>query len=172
MKEQEQINSISLKQYAEESYLNYAMYVILDRALPNIGDGLKPVQRRILYAMSELGLDAGSKYKKSARTVGDVIGIALDIDNTRISFYVNGTLAGASNTNAEISAVINEINSTGDFLIPFAGMWRSTIELNFGGYTSNTPSSAVSDANGYGNFEYAPPSGHYALCTKNLAEFG
>ena len=74
MKDQEQITSMSLKQYAEESYLNYAMYVILDRALPNIGDGLKPVQRRILYAMSELGLDAGSKYKKSARTVGDVIG--------------------------------------------------------------------------------------------------
>ena len=74
MKNQSDTNSISLKQYAEESYLNYAMYVILDRALPNIGDGLKPVQRRILYAMSELGLDAGSKYKKSARTVGDVIG--------------------------------------------------------------------------------------------------
>ena len=70
----EEINSISLKKYAEESYLNYAMYVILDRALPNVGDGLKPVQRRILYAMSELGLDASSKYKKSARTVGDVIG--------------------------------------------------------------------------------------------------
>ena len=68
----EEINSISLKKYAEESYLNYAMYVILDRALPNVGDGLKPVQRRILYAMSELGLDASSKYKKSARTVGDV----------------------------------------------------------------------------------------------------
>ena len=74
MTKHKEINSISLKQYAEESYLNYAMYVILDRALPNIGDGLKPVQRRILYAMSELGLDAGSKYKKSARTVGDVIG--------------------------------------------------------------------------------------------------
>ena len=70
----DQSNSISLKKYAEESYLNYAMYVILDRALPNVGDGLKPVQRRILYAMSELGLDASSKYKKSARTVGDVIG--------------------------------------------------------------------------------------------------
>ena len=69
-----QFDSISLKKYAEESYLNYAMYVILDRALPNVGDGLKPVQRRILYAMSELGLDASSKYKKSARTVGDVIG--------------------------------------------------------------------------------------------------
>ena len=70
----DKFDSISLKKYAEESYLNYAMYVILDRALPNIGDGLKPVQRRILYAMSELGLDASSKYKKSARTVGDVIG--------------------------------------------------------------------------------------------------
>ena len=69
-----QESNISLKKYAEDAYLNYAMYVILDRALPNIGDGLKPVQRRILYAMSELGLDAGSKYKKSARTVGDVIG--------------------------------------------------------------------------------------------------
>ena len=68
------IDSISLKDYAEESYLNYSMYVILDRALPHIGDGMKPVQRRILYAMSELGLNAGSKYKKSARTVGDVIG--------------------------------------------------------------------------------------------------
>ena len=68
------ISSISLKEYAEESYLNYSMYVILDRALPHVGDGMKPVQRRILYAMSELGLNAGSKYKKSARTVGDVIG--------------------------------------------------------------------------------------------------
>ena len=70
----DQLESMSLKKYAEDSYLNYAMYVILDRALPNVGDGLKPVQRRILYAMSELGLDASAKYKKSARTVGDVIG--------------------------------------------------------------------------------------------------
>ncbi len=63
-----------LKDYTERAYLNYSMYVILDRALPQIGDGLKPVQRRIVYAMSELGLSAGSKPKKSARTVGDVIG--------------------------------------------------------------------------------------------------
>ncbi|MBT4163365.1 MAG: DNA topoisomerase IV subunit A [Porticoccaceae bacterium] len=60
--------------YAEQAYLDYSMYVILDRALPHIGDGLKPVQRRIVYAMSELGLKASAKYKKSARTVGDVIG--------------------------------------------------------------------------------------------------
>ncbi|GAB1263119.1 DNA topoisomerase IV subunit A [Aurantivibrio plasticivorans] len=66
--------SIELKTYTEKAYLDYSMYVILDRALPNIGDGLKPVQRRIVYAMSELGLKASAKYKKSARTVGDVIG--------------------------------------------------------------------------------------------------
>lgn len=65
---------LSLRDYTEQAYLNYSMYVILDRALPHIGDGLKPVQRRIIYAMSELGLKAGNKYKKSARTVGDVIG--------------------------------------------------------------------------------------------------
>lgn len=64
----------SLADFTERAYLDYSMYVILDRALPNIGDGLKPVQRRIVYAMSELGLSAGAKYKKSARTVGDVIG--------------------------------------------------------------------------------------------------
>jgi len=63
-----------LKDYAERAYLDYSMYVILDRALPHVGDGLKPVQRRIVYAMSELGLSAASKHKKSARTVGDVIG--------------------------------------------------------------------------------------------------
>jgi topoisomerase-4 subunit A len=68
------IEQISLKQYTEKAYLDYSMYVILDRALPNIGDGLKPVQRRIVYAMSELGLKASAKFKKSARTVGDVIG--------------------------------------------------------------------------------------------------
>ena len=65
---------IPLKEYAERAYLDYSMYVVLDRALPFIGDGLKPVQRRIVYAMSELGLAAGAKPKKSARTVGDVIG--------------------------------------------------------------------------------------------------
>lgn len=64
----------SLKHYTESAYLNYSMYVILDRALPHIGDGLKPVQRRIVYAMSELGLKHTAKYKKSARTVGDVLG--------------------------------------------------------------------------------------------------
>ncbi len=63
-----------LKDFTEKAYLDYSMYVILDRALPHVGDGLKPVQRRILYAMSELGLSATAKFKKSARTVGDVLG--------------------------------------------------------------------------------------------------
>ena len=70
----EGVEQLPVKDFTEKAYLDYSMYVILDRALPQIGDGLKPVQRRIIYAMSELGLSAGSKPKKSARTVGDVIG--------------------------------------------------------------------------------------------------
>ena len=70
----EGIETLALREFSEKAYLDYSMYVILDRALPQIGDGLKPVQRRIIYAMSELGLSAASKPKKSARTVGDVIG--------------------------------------------------------------------------------------------------
>ena len=68
------VEQIPLRSYTQQAYLNYSMYVINDRALPSIGDGLKPVQRRIIYAMSELGLKASSKFKKSARTIGDVIG--------------------------------------------------------------------------------------------------
>ena len=68
------IESVAISEFTERSYLNYSMYVVLDRALPSLADGLKPVQRRIVYAMSELGLAASSKYKKSARTVGDVLG--------------------------------------------------------------------------------------------------
>ncbi len=68
------IERLPLAVFTEKAYLDYSMYVVLDRALPNIADGLKPVQRRIIYAMSELGLSAAAKYKKSARTVGDVLG--------------------------------------------------------------------------------------------------
>lgn len=70
----EGVEQLSLAKFTEDAYLNYSMYVIMDRALPHISDGLKPVQRRIVYAMSELGLSALAKYKKSARTVGDVLG--------------------------------------------------------------------------------------------------
>jgi topoisomerase IV subunit A len=74
MSTQNAIEHIPLSEFTEKAYLDYSMYVILDRALPHIGDGLKPVQRRIIYAMSELGLKATAKFKKSARTVGDVLG--------------------------------------------------------------------------------------------------
>lgn len=70
----EQNETIPLHRFTEKAYLDYSMYVILDRALPHISDGLKPVQRRIIYAMSELGLSARAKFKKSARTIGDVLG--------------------------------------------------------------------------------------------------
>ena len=72
--ELEEVERRPLKVFAEKAYLDYSMYVILDRALPHVGDGLKPVQRRIIYAMSELGLSGGAKFKKSARTIGDVLG--------------------------------------------------------------------------------------------------
>ena len=68
------IEHVPVHEYAEKAYLDYSMYVILDRALPHIADGLKPVQRRIIYAMSELGLKNTAKFKKSARTIGDVLG--------------------------------------------------------------------------------------------------
>ena len=68
------LNTLPMAEFTESAYLHYSMYVILDRALPSVADGLKPVQRRIIYAMSDLGLHAAAKYKKSARTVGDVLG--------------------------------------------------------------------------------------------------
>ncbi len=68
------VERLPLREFTEKSYLNYSMYVILDRALPHLGDGMKPVQRRIIYAMSELGLRSTAKFKKSARTIGDVLG--------------------------------------------------------------------------------------------------
>ena len=70
----EEFETQPFQDFAQNAYLNYSMYVILDRALPHIGDGLKPVQRRIIYSMSQLGLSATAKFKKSARTVGDVLG--------------------------------------------------------------------------------------------------
>lgn len=72
--EEGDVERLSLREYTEKAYLDYSMYVILDRALPHIGDGMKPVQRRIIYAMRELSLTANAKYKKSARTIGDVLG--------------------------------------------------------------------------------------------------
>ena len=95
----EGVEQLALKEYTEKAYLDYSMYVILDRALPQIGDGLKPVQRRIIYAMSELGLSAGQKPKKSARTVGDVIG-------NSVRYHKVCILADADSDGAHIATLI------------------------------------------------------------------
>ena len=98
-------------------------------------------------------------------SVGDIIGIALNMDDNQISIYGNGTLqSGIAN-----SSIFDAANK---MVVPFHGTINDEVQYNFGGYCAYTISSAVSDANGYGTFEYAPPSGYYSLCTKNLAEYG
>ena len=94
-------------------------------------------------------------------------GIALDMDSSTqiISFYQNGSLI-TNGGNINIDGLADQT------VFPFVATLNNTVTINFGGYTSNSISSAASDANGYGTFEYAPPSGYYALCTKNLAEYG
>ena len=106
----EKLEQQSLSQFSEKAYLDYSMYVILDRALPHIGDGLKPVQRRIIYAMSELGLSSTAKYKKSARTVGDVIG----------KFHPHGDTAAY-----EAMVLLSQSFSTRYPLIDGQGNWGS-----------------------------------------------
>ena len=106
----EKLEQQSLSQFSEKAYLDYSMYVILDRALPHIGDGLKPVQRRIIYAMSELGLSSSAKYKKSARTVGDVIG----------KFHPHGDTAAY-----EAMVLLSQSFSTRYPLIDGQGNWGS-----------------------------------------------
>jgi hypothetical protein len=98
-------------------------------------------------------------------SAGDIIGIALNMDDNQISIYGNGTLQSGV-ANSSLADAANKM------VVPFHGTINDEAQYNFGGYSAWTPSSAASDANGYGTFEYAPPSGYYALCTKNLAEFG
>ena len=98
-------------------------------------------------------------------SAGDIIGIALNMDDNQISIYGNGTLqSGVANTTL--------YDAANKMVVPFHGTINDECQYNFGGYSVWTPSSAASDANGYGTFEYAPPSGYYALCTKNLAQYG
>ncbi len=98
-------------------------------------------------------------------SVGDVISIALNMDDNQISMYGNGTLqAGVANTSL--------FDASNKMVVPFHATINDECQYNFGGYSVWTPSSVQNDENGYGNFEYAPPSGYYALCTKNLAEYG
>ena len=97
-------------------------------------------------------------------SAGDIIGIALNMDDNQISIYGNGTLqSGVAN-----SSIYDAANK---MVVPFHGTINDECQYNFGGYSVWTPSSAVSDQNNYGTFEYAPPSGYYSLCSKNLAEF-
>ena len=98
-------------------------------------------------------------------SAGDIIGIALNMDDNQISIYGNGTLqSGVAN-----SSIYDAANK---MVVPFLGTINDECQYNFGGYSVWTASSAVSDQNNYGTFEYAPPSGYYSLCSKNLAEFG
>ena len=98
-------------------------------------------------------------------SAGDIIGIALNMDDNQISIYGNGTLQrGVANTPL--------YDAANKMVVPFHGTINDECQYNFGGYSALTPSSAVNDANGYGTFEYSPPSGYYALCTKNLAQYG
>jgi len=98
-------------------------------------------------------------------SVGDIISIALNMDDNQISIYGNGTLqSGVANTSI--------FDAADKMVVPLHGTINDECQYNFGGYSAWTPSSAASDENGYGTFEYAPPSGYYALCTKNLAEYG
>ena len=98
-------------------------------------------------------------------SAGDIIGIALNMDDNQISIYGNGTLqSGVANTTL--------YDAANKMVVPFHGTIDDECQYNFGGYSAWTPSRAVNEANGYGTFEYSPPSGYYALCTKNLAQYG
>jgi len=98
-------------------------------------------------------------------STGDIIGIALNMDDNQISIYGNGTLQSGV-ANSSLADAANKM------VVPFHGTINDECQYNFGGYSAWTPSSAVNDENGYGTFEYSPPSGYYALCSKNLSEFG
>ena len=103
-----------------------------------------------------------------SNTAGDIIMIALDMDNDKLYFGVNGTWDALGTGGSTLHADFD-----GEFVLPAVAVYQGKqIKINFGGYASYTISSAQSDANGYGTFEYAVPSGYYALCTKNLAEYG
>jgi len=99
---------------------------------------------------------------------GSIIGVALNLDDDELSFYINGSSGGANVSNIDIST----LTAAGNPLIPMINLYRNTMQTNFGGFSGFTISTGNTDENGYGNFEYAPPSGYYALCSKNLAEFG
>ena len=117
----------------------------------------------------------GTTFDTNSYSNGDIVGVALDMDNGTCALYKNGSIMG-NVSGTDIVARSGHASLTGDWTAFYSdgtnGNYDITYEVNFGGYQSYTISSGNSDANGYGNFEYAPPSGYYALCSKNLAEYG
>ena len=117
----------------------------------------------------------GTTFDTNSYSNGDIVGVALDMDNGTCALYKNGSILG-NVSGTDIVARSGHASLTGDWTAFYSdgtnGNYDITYEVNFGGYQSYTISSGNSDANGYGNFEYAPPSGYYALCSKNLAEYG
>ena len=117
----------------------------------------------------------GTTFDTNSYTNGDIIGVALDMDNGTCALYKNGSIMGNTGSN-DIVAKSGHASLTGAWTAMYSdgtnGTFNITYEVNFGGYHNYTISSGNTDENGYGNFEYAPPSGYYALCSKNLAEFG
>jgi len=120
------------------------------------------------YWLSYIDGTAAQGGTEGAFSNGTVVGVALDMGGKTLTFYENGGSAGTNLTNIDISSLVDK----GDPLIPFIGVFRNAIWTNFGGYTTMSNSTSYADENGYGSFVYQPPSGYYALCSKNLAEFG
>ena len=133
------------------------------------------IPKSIGYYSATGGVLAGSNAANGAWgdtfTADDIIGVALDMDNRKVYFSKNGTFQNSSDPTNGTNA-ITLTNTTDPYLFGFTYDTSGNMYCNFGGYTVSSLSSSASDANGYGTFEYAPPSGYYALCTKNLAEYG
>jgi len=129
----------------------------------------------VFYTDGTLQYSNGSETTTSAANsivANSIVGFALDLDSSTqtIKVYLNGSLITAFGSSG--TANLSTYNLANKTIFPFVALYDRTVNMNFGGYTVSSISSAASDANGYGTFEYAPPSGYYALCTKNLAEYG
>jgi hypothetical protein len=129
----------------------------------------------VFYTDGTLQYSGGSESTTSASnsiTTNSIVGFALDLDSgtQTIKIYLDGSLITTFGSSGTCNLSTYNIEDTTVF--PFVAIYENTVNMNFGGYTRSSISSAAADANGYGTFEYAPPSGYYALCTKNLAEYG
>jgi len=129
----------------------------------------------VFYTDGTLQYSGGSESTTSASnsiTTNSIVGFALDLDSgtQTIKIYLDGSLITTFGSSGTCNLSTYNIEDTTVF--PFVAIYENTVNMNFGGYTRSSISSAAADANGYGTFEYAPPSGYYALCTKNLSEFG